>query len=64
MIERVQALSNTCSCSRDKVLSVLGSFGGKDVEDMRGDDGNVVVTCEFCAARYVFAIHEIGATPD
>ena len=64
VIERVLPLSNTCSCSRDKVLSVLASFGTKDVEDMRGDDGRILVTCEFCAARYDFAIHEIGESPD
>ncbi len=64
VVDRVQPLSNTCSCSRDKVRSVLASFGTKEVEDMRGDEGNILVTCEFCAALYTFAIDEIGASPE
>ena len=63
VVDRVQPLSNTCSCSRDKVRSVLASFGTKEVEDMRSDEGNILVTCEFCAARYTFASDEIDASP-
>jgi molecular chaperone Hsp33 len=64
VVDRVQPLANTCSCSRDKVRSVLASFDEKAVEDMRGDDGRILVTCEFCAAKYTFAIDEIGASAE
>ncbi len=63
IVERVQPLSNVCGCSREKVFDVLTSFGAKDLEDMRDETGDVVVTCEFCAARYVFPLSEIGDVP-
>ena len=63
VIERVLRLSNVCRCSREKVLDVLTSFGAKDLEDMRDESGAVAVTCEFCAARFVFALAEIGEAP-
>ena len=42
-----------CRCSRDRVENVLISFPRSEIDDMKiGDD--VVVTCEFCNAQYVF----------
>lgn len=43
-----------CRCSREKVERTLRSFPRAEVEDMRQPDGLVVVTCEFCKARYDF----------
>jgi molecular chaperone Hsp33 len=47
------ALAMRCRCSRDRVKNVLQSFPRSEIDDMKiGDD--VVVTCEFCNASYVF----------
>ncbi|HEX7815125.1 Hsp33 family molecular chaperone HslO [Dyella sp.] len=44
-----------CSCSRDRVESMLRSLGRKEVEAaLEARDGEIEVICEFCAKRYVF----------
>jgi len=48
-----QPLADKCSCSRDKIESVLAGFSDEDVDHMTVD-GKIVVTCEFCSARYEF----------
>jgi molecular chaperone Hsp33 len=49
-----------CTCSRERVASVLSRFPADDRADMV-EDGRVVVTCEFCGRRYDFAPGEVGA---
>jgi molecular chaperone Hsp33 len=60
-IERVIPLSKFCRCSREKVENVLLAFGAAELSDMRDDNGRIVVTCEFCATRYMFALDELKA---
>ena len=48
-----QPIADQCRCSREKVEGILSSFSANELEDMRQDD-QVVVTCEFCSARYAF----------
>jgi molecular chaperone Hsp33 len=59
IIERIIPLSSFCRCSREKVENVLLAFGATELADMRDDAGQIVVTCEFCTARYVFALDEL-----
>ncbi len=47
-------LSAGCRCSRERVERTLRSFPKSEISEMKTDDGNVVVTCEFCATDYVF----------
>jgi molecular chaperone Hsp33 len=42
-----------CSCSRERVLTLLQRFPSSDRADMV-EDGKVVVTCEFCGRSYRF----------
>ncbi|MEI8394594.1 MAG: Hsp33 family molecular chaperone HslO [Rhodospirillaceae bacterium] len=42
-----------CRCSYERVSTVLRSLDRAEVESLR-DNGEVVVTCEFCNARYTF----------
>jgi molecular chaperone Hsp33 len=60
-IERVIPLSSFCRCSREKVENVLLAFGAGELSDMLDDNGQIVVTCEFCTARYVFSLDELRA---
>jgi len=46
-------LETYCSCSRDRVEELLGSFSPEELADMVVD-GEMWVTCEFCNARYQF----------
>ena len=47
------ALAHGCRCSRDRVEATLRSFPREEIVDLE-IDGQVVVTCEFCGARYAF----------
>lgn len=49
-----QPLSFRCSCSAERVRSVLASFSSSELEEM-AEDGQIGVTCEFCNAQYVFS---------
>jgi molecular chaperone Hsp33 len=50
-----RALAARCRCSAERVAGTLKSFPRAEVESMRDDSGDVVVVCEFCKSRYVFA---------
>jgi molecular chaperone Hsp33 len=60
-----------CRCSRERVGGVLRMLGKDEVRDLLKERGEVSVTCEFCAERYVFdpaqaeaALSDVtGATP-
>jgi molecular chaperone Hsp33 len=43
-----------CSCSRERVENILRSFSPEDRAGMV-EDGRILVTCEFCNAKYSFA---------
>jgi molecular chaperone Hsp33 len=44
-----------CSCSRERVESMLRSLGRGEVEAaLEAREGEIEVTCEFCARRYAF----------
>lgn len=43
-----------CRCSRERIAGFLEQFGAAELADLRGDDGNIVVTCEFCGESYAF----------
>ena len=44
-----------CSCSREQVESMLRSLGREEVEAaLAARDGEIEVSCEFCAQRYTF----------
>lgn len=54
-------LSAGCRCSRERVEMLLRAFSDDDLEDMKLDDGGIVVTCEFCNRQYRF--DEDGLAP-
>jgi molecular chaperone Hsp33 len=43
-----------CRCSRERVETMLRRFPEHELEDMRDDDGDVVVTCQFCNIDFRF----------
>ena len=50
----VLAPSFACSCSRERVSSMLRGLGVDEVESVIAEQGKVGVTCEFCGAQYDF----------
>jgi molecular chaperone Hsp33 len=49
-----QDLRFGCRCTRERVEKLLRSFPDAEVEQMRQDDGLLVVTCQFCNAGFRF----------
>jgi molecular chaperone Hsp33 len=43
-----------CTCSRERVSSMLRSLGTQEVESIIAEQGQVEVGCEFCGAQYRF----------
>ena len=43
-----------CSCSRERVSSMLRSLGHEEVESILAEQGQVEVGCDFCGAQYRF----------
>ena len=41
-----------CRCSQERVENLIRSFKPEEIEELRDDDGNIVVTCEFCSSSY------------
>ncbi|MCK0196023.1 Hsp33 family molecular chaperone [Ancylobacter sp. 6x-1] len=48
-----------CSCSRERVMNVLMSFGPDERAGLV-EDGKVKVTCEFCGRSYAFEASEVA----
>ncbi|RFC63376.1 Hsp33 family molecular chaperone [Fulvimarina endophytica] len=50
-------VADDCSCSRERIRSVLESFSREEFAESI-EDGKVEVTCEFCSTEYVFSPDE------
>ena len=48
-----QPVRDRCSCSREKLKTVLSSFSAEEIESTV-EDGEIRVTCEFCSTVYRF----------
>jgi molecular chaperone Hsp33 len=58
---RSRDLRARCSCSREKVERMLQSFP-QDDRDHMVENGQIVVTCEFCNSTYTFDPAEVRET--
>lgn len=52
-----QTVFDRCSCSRDKIKSVLAGFTAEEIEASQ-EDGQIAVTCEFCSTTYRYELAE------
>lgn len=43
-----------CTCSRERVTSMLRNLGREEVESIVAEQGKVEVGCDFCGAQYRF----------
>lgn len=53
-------LSFACSCSRERVASMLQSLGEEEARAAAEATGQVEVRCEFCGREYHFPLTEFG----
>jgi molecular chaperone Hsp33 len=58
-VYRPHPVERHCSCSRERAGEIVAQFGPEALSDML-EDGKVVVTCQFCSARYEFDPEAIG----
>ena len=56
-----EPVSFRCSCSRDRISSMLISLGPKEVQDILQEQGKIKVDCEFCNAHYEFDSVDVEA---
>jgi molecular chaperone Hsp33 len=49
-----------CSCSRERVVTMLRSLGREEVESILAERGSVEVRCEFCSRSYRFDAVDAG----
>jgi molecular chaperone Hsp33 len=50
-----QPLAFRCRCSRERVETLLRQFPAEDIEEMKQEDGELSVRCEFCNEAYHFS---------
>lgn len=48
----------SCSCSRERVETVLKGFSASELAELYEPDGSVAVTCEYCNRKYRFTPEE------
>ncbi|QJD68477.1 Hsp33 family molecular chaperone HslO [Xanthomonas campestris pv. badrii] len=53
-------LSFGCSCSRERVASMLQSLGEEEARAAAEETGSVDVRCEFCGREYHFALTDLA----
>jgi len=56
-----RALRARCRCSADRVRGTLRSFPRQEIEELKDENGEVVVTCEFCKTRYHYSATDLEA---
>ncbi|MEK8045920.1 Hsp33 family molecular chaperone HslO [Ideonella margarita] len=58
--------SFSCTCSRDRVKSMLQGLGEAEALEILEERGNIEIGCEFCGAKYHFDRVDVGGvfTPD
>ncbi|TFY97142.1 Hsp33 family molecular chaperone HslO [Ramlibacter humi] len=49
-----------CSCSRDRVGSMIQSLGREEAESILEEQGRIEVACDFCGQEYRFDAVDIG----
>ncbi|KGD86397.1 Hsp33 family molecular chaperone [Rhizobium sp. YS-1r] len=54
-----QTVYDRCSCSREKIKSVLNGFTAEEIEASQ-EDGHIAVTCEFCSTTYRYEAAEFA----
>lgn len=49
-----------CSCSRDRVRSMLGGLGREEADSILAERGDIEIGCDFCGQQYRFDAVDVG----
>ncbi|MFZ5547652.1 MAG: Hsp33 family molecular chaperone HslO [Pseudomonadota bacterium] len=55
-----QAPKFACSCSRDRVRSMLGGLGREEADSILAERGDIEIGCDFCGQQYRFDAVDVG----
>ena len=51
---RARPVADQCRCNVEKVEAMLQQLAADEVEDLADEDGNLIVTCEFCKTKRAY----------
>lgn len=54
-----KTLEAKCRCSAERVRGTLRTFPRSEIESLKDENGEVVVTCEFCKTRYHYSATDL-----
>lgn len=54
-----QALSDVCTCNRDRLVGTLQGMADESLRDMVEPDGTLQIDCQFCSRAYTIPIEEV-----
>lgn len=54
-----QALSDVCTCNRDRLVGTLQGMSDESLRDMVEPDGTLQIDCQFCSRAYTVPIEEV-----
>jgi molecular chaperone Hsp33 len=54
-----QMIQFKCSCSRERVSEILRSLGEEEIDSLIAEQGNIVVDCDYCNAKYHYTGDEL-----
>ena len=60
-LQPAQTIGFECTCSRERVASMLRSLGEEEGEATLAEQGSIEVTCEFCNRQYSFDRVDVAA---
>lgn len=49
-----QPLQFQCTCSREKIATMLKGLGAAEIDSILAEQGSVSVDCDYCSTAYVF----------
>ncbi|RUO76275.1 Hsp33 family molecular chaperone HslO [Idiomarina seosinensis] len=55
-----QSVSFVCGCSRERTLEALASVPVEQIKEILEQDGEIVMTCDYCLTEYRFSQEDFG----
>lgn len=55
----VQPVQDRCTCSSERVVTVVQRFPESEIRDLADESGKVTVTCQFCGRGYDFSVDSL-----
>jgi molecular chaperone Hsp33 len=60
-VYRTKPIHHACRCSRERVTSTLAAFPRAELDELRDENGNLSVQCEFCQTEFIVDDDDLDA---